>query len=107
MTVTTSFRVSAFLRLCTLSGEAAYVLKRGDETAGAVIVKHARPDGSAVVYARRYDMEGDIIWERATGEAAVSDKEADAYIQRRIKSDADLWAVEVESRADAPPLTDL
>jgi hypothetical protein len=90
-----------------MSGEAAYILKRGDETAGAVIVKHLRPDGTAVVYARRYDIDGDIIWERATGEAPVADKEADAYIDRRVKSDADLWAVEVESRADAPPLTDL
>ena len=107
MSVTTSFRVSAFLRLCTQSGEAAYILKRGDETAGAVIVKHRRPDGTAVVYARRYDIDGDIIWERATGEAPVTDKEADAYIDRRAKSDADLWAVEIESRADAPPLTDL
>jgi hypothetical protein len=90
-----------------MSGEAAYILQRGDETAGAVIVKHLRPDGTAVVYARRYDIDGDIIWERATGEAPVVDKEADAYIDRRVKSDADLWAVEVESRADAPPLTDL
>lgn len=107
MSVTTSFRVSAFLRLCTQSGEAAYVLKRGDETAGAVLVKHLRPDGKAVVYARRYDMDGEIVWERATGEDAVGDKEADAYIDRRVKSDPDLWAVEIESRADAPPLTDL
>lgn len=107
MSVTTSFRVSAFLRMCTMSGEGAYVLNRGDETAGAVIVKHARPDGTAVVYARRYDLEGEIVWERATGEAAVSDKEADSYIQRRVSSDADLWAVEVESKADAPQLTDL
>jgi len=107
MSVTTSFRVSAFLRLCTQSGEAAYVLKRGDETAGAVLVKHLRPDGKAVVYARRYDMDGEIVWERATGDVAVGDKEADAYIHRRVKSDPDLWAVEIESRADAPPLTDL
>jgi len=107
MSVTTSFRVSAFLRLCTQSGEAAYILKRGDETAGAVLVKHARPDRTAVVYARRYDMDNEIVWERATGDAPVSDKEADAYIDRRVKSDADLWAVEIESKADAPPLTDL
>jgi len=107
MSVTTSFRVSAFLRLCTISGEAAYVLKRGDENAGAVIVKHLRPDGTAVVYARRYDIEGEIVWERATGEDPVTDKEADSYIDRRASSDADLWAVEVESRAEAPPLTDL
>lgn len=107
MSVTTSFRVSAFLRMCTMSGEAAYVLKRGDETAGAVLVKHLRPDGTAVVYARRYDLDGEIVWDRATGETPVSDRDADAYIERRVKSDSDLWAVEVESRADAPSLTDL
>jgi len=107
MSVTTSFRVSAFLRLCTQSGEGAYILKRGDETAGAVLVKHARPDRSAVVYARRYDIDGEIVWERATGDTPVSDKEADAYIERRVKSDGDLWAVEIESRAEVPPLTDL
>ncbi len=107
MSITTSFRVSAFLRRCSQSGEGAYILKRGDETAGAVLVKHARPDRTAVVYARRYDIDGDIVWERATGETPVSEKEADAYIDRRVKSDADLWAVEIESRADVPPLTDL
>ena len=107
MSITTSFRVSAFLRRCSQSGEGEYILKRGDETAGAVLVKHARPDRTAVVYARRYDIDGDIVWERATGETPVSEKEADAYIDRRVKSDADLWAVEIESRADVPPLTDL
>lgn len=107
MSVTTSFRVSAFLRQCALGGDAAYLLKRGDETAGAVLVKHVRQDKTAVVYARRYDIDGEIVWDRATGDAAVSEKEADAYIERRTATDTDLWAVEVESRADAPPLTDL
>ncbi len=107
MSVTTSFRVSGFLRLCTLSGEAAYVLKRGDETAGAVIVKHLRPDRTAVVYARRYSMDDEIVWERATGDDPVPEAKADEYINRRTASDADLWAIEVESREETPPLTDL
>lgn len=107
MSITTSFRVSAFLRQCAMSGDAAYLIRRGDETAGAVLVKHVRPDGTSVVYARRYDIEGDIIWDRATGEAPVTEKEADAYCSRRAASDSDLWVLEVESRADAPPLTDL
>lgn len=107
MSVTTSFRVSAFLRLCAMGGNAAYLMKRGDDTAGAVLVKHLRQDGTAVVYARRYDIDGEIVWDRATGDAAVTETEANAYIDRRTASDSDLWAVEVESREDAPPLTDL
>lgn len=107
MSITTSFRVSGFLRLCTMAGEAAYVLKRGDETAGAVIVKHLRPDRTAIVYARRYGMEGDIVWERATGDDPVPESQADDYIARRTASDPDLWAIEIESRAETPPLTDL
>lgn len=90
-----------------MSGDAAYLVRRGDDTAGAVLVKHVRADDTCVVYARRYDMEGDIVWDRATGDAPVSDKEADVYLSRRADSDADLWVLEVESRADAPPLTDL
>ncbi len=107
MAVTTSFRVSAFIRLCNMSGEAAYVLKRGDETAGAVLVKHMRSDGTAAVYARRYGMDGGIVWERATGDMPVPVAQADDYIGRRVKSDSDLWVIEVDSKAETLTLTEL
>jgi hypothetical protein len=52
-------------------------------------------------------MDDEIVWERATGDDPVPEAKADEYINRRTASDADLWAIEVESREETPPLTDL
>lgn len=96
MSLATHMRVSAALQFCNARGEGAYVLRRGDRTAGALIVRHAHRDGTVTVYVRRYAMEGGTVWEPVTA-APVPDAEADAYIDSRAGSDPDLWVIDLET----------
>ena len=74
----------------------AYVLARGDETAGAIAVKCAHLDGSAALWMREWDMATDtrpwLAVERGP------ERDIDAAIARQRARDRDLWVVEIESR---------
>lgn len=88
--------VAAYLRRLSLADIPAYVTVHGDDTAGAVLVKCARLDGTAALYRREWDYETDrrpwVLLE-AGAEAAI-----DTAIRRQRDFDPDLWVVEIESR---------
>jgi len=96
MRLTSGFWVSAYLARLRLAGIPAYVMARGDETAGAVLVKLATLDGRARGYERQFDMAADArIWrEVLAGEEAT----VDAGIAARRKVDRDMWVIEIEDR---------
>lgn len=86
--------VSAYLRRLQLEGIAAYVISRGDDTAGAVLVKLALMNGLARAYTRGFDLETDTrIWQVLV-EGPEGD--VDAAIARQRSFDPDLWVIEVE-----------
>ena len=86
--------VAAYLRRLQLQGIAVYVAARGDDTAGAVLVKLALMDGTAQLWTRGYDLNtGARLWQQmATG----PEPEIDASIARQRNTDPDLWVIEVE-----------
>ncbi len=90
--------VKAYMRRCEASGAAAFVVVHGDDTAGIILIKLNRLDGTATVLSPSRDGEGELIWLRATGPDPVAEGEADAYISRQRRYDPDLWVVEVEDR---------
>lgn len=74
----------------------AYVIRRGDATAGAVLVKCARLDGTATALMRRYDFESDRrLWEVV---AEGPEAEIDQRIASEQRADPDLWVIELENR---------
>ncbi|RNF33624.1 DUF1491 family protein [Paracoccus methylarcula] len=88
--------VSAYLARLGLANIPAYVVAHGDDTAGAVLVKCARLDGSAQLYAREWDFETDIrSWQTV---ADGSEAEIDEAIRRQRGFDPDIWVIEIESR---------
>jgi hypothetical protein len=72
-----------------------YVTVRGDETAGAVIVKCDHLDGTARAFHRSFDVSGGRIWVVLS---EGPEGEVDAALSRERNFDPDLWLVEIESR---------
>lgn len=95
--LTADFWVHAYLARLRLADIPAFVVARGDATAGAVLVKCNTLDGSATLHQRRIDlMTGESAWmELARGPEA----EVDAAIGKQRGFDPDLWVIEVEDRA--------
>ena len=95
--LTAEFWVQAYLARLRLADIPAFVVARGDATAGAVLVKCNTLDGQAVAFQRRTDlMTGQAVWmELARGAEA----DVDAAITRQRGFDPDLWVIEVEDRA--------
>jgi len=100
-------RVSAALQRCHARGEGAYVIRKGDRTAGALLVRHVLPGRTCTLYARRYTMENEAEWQAVSGDDPVSDADADRTVEKRIASDPDLWVIEVETGDIAALLTGL
>ncbi len=74
----------------------AYVMGRGDDTAGAVLVKCATLDGKAKAYQRSFDpMTGARTWMTL---AEGDETDVDAAVARQRSYDPDLWVIEVEDR---------
>ena len=105
----TEFWVQAYRARLEQMNIPAFVTSRGDATAGAVLVKLNRLDGSAQVYQRSYDLLNDT---RTWVVLSEGDEGAvDAAITRQRATDPDLWVIEVEDRAgrhllDAPGLSE-
>ncbi|MEZ5798949.1 MAG: DUF1491 family protein [Paracoccaceae bacterium] len=89
--------VAAYLARLRLAAIPAYLARRGDETAGAVVVKLATLDGRARAYARRWDFQSDS---RPWAVLAEGEEPAvDAALAREAARDPDLWVIEIEDRA--------
>ena len=94
--LTANFWVRAYLNRLRLANIPAYVLARGDPTAGAVLVKLATLDGQARLYERIFDPMADR--RRWVERGAAPEAEIDALIDRDRSRDRDLWVIEVEDR---------
>ena len=104
--VKTSIWVAALIRRAELSGASAFVARKGEADAGAVIVKIALLDGHARVWSSTYGRDGQRRWMKATGAEVVPDADAEAYVARARTRDADLWVVEIEDREGRDFLTE-
>jgi hypothetical protein len=94
--------VSAFLRRCMVQGIFGAVVRKGAEEAGAVYVIVNHLDGTCHLFGpapgASHDEEGERLW---VEEIAPPKGPADAMIilERRARSDPDIWIVEVEDRS--------
>ena len=91
------FWVRAYLARLQAAHIPAYVVARGDPTAGAVLVKLATLDGQGRLYQRSFDlMTGARTWVVL---AEGPEADVDAAVLRQRRTDPDLWVIEIESRA--------
>jgi hypothetical protein len=95
--LTSDMWVSAYLARLRLVGIPAFVVARGDASAGAVLVKLATLDGQARAFQRSFDLRADArVWVVL---AEGAEAEVDAVLTRERERDRDLWVIEVEDRA--------
>lgn len=107
--LTAEFWVQAYLTRLRLSDIPAFVVVRGDNTAGAVLIKLNTLDGTATAFQRSFDlMSGERSWVVL---AEGQEPEVDVALAKQRSFDPDLWIVEVEDRQgrhllDEPGLKD-
>lgn len=99
----TDLWVRAHLRRCFATGIAAYVVRRGDQHGGTVLLKLNRLDQGCDVLSQTRDLDGRLGWMPAFATGPVSESEADAYIARAVQRDPDLWVLEIEDRDGRHP----
>lgn len=94
--LTTEIWIAAYLTRCRLATIPAFIVKKGDATAGAVLVKLNTLDGQAKCFQRSFDlMSGERRWiVLAEGDEA----DVDASIGKQRSFDPDLWVIEIEDR---------
>lgn len=96
--LTAGIWVRALIRRVEAAGAAAFVVRKGDETAGMVLVKVSTLDGQASVFSPSTGLDGGRLWLRATGAAPVAESEAESYVARQLTYDPDIWVIEIEDR---------
>jgi len=90
--------VRAIIRRAEVAGAAAFVVKKGGEEAGAILLKIARLDGTSMVLSQARRGEGELVWVKPLGDSA-DDAAASKYFEKQMRYDPDLWIVEIEDRA--------
>lgn len=93
--LTAEFWVHAYLRRLNLANIPAFVVHKGDPTAGAVLIKSNPLDGNATLFHRTYNGEGQRIWSELN---AGAEPKMDGIITRQRQFDPDLWVIEVEDQ---------
>lgn len=95
------FWVAAHLRRCAVAGVDAVLRRRGSAEAGAIFVKLDRLDGTATLYGPApQSLLEDADERRFTPVLTdVAAEQVEARMRRELGFDADLWLIEIESRA--------
>jgi hypothetical protein len=102
--------VKAYLRRCAVAGIDAGLLRRGDVDAGAIYIKVSRLDGTAALFgpapAGMDEVHEERRWRACFDREAVTEADADAYLERQIEFDPDVWIVSVDDSQGRHALED-
>ncbi len=88
--------VQSQLRLCDIRFISAMVIKKGDPDAGSVLLKLNRFEEGCAAFVTVTTMDGERGWMHGLKEGFVPEGQCDAYIQRQMERDPDLWVLEIE-----------
>ena len=91
--------VDALMRRAQVAGASAFVLQRGEESRGDVLIKVADLRGGARAYVPRTSMEGTRVFvDLETQGVGPEEAGVDEYVGRARDRDRDLWVIEIEDR---------
>jgi hypothetical protein len=89
--------VRALIRRAEVEGASAFIVRKGAEEAGAVILTVSRLDGHCLLLNQARDGKGALVWARPLGDW-VDEARARLWLEKQIKFDPDLWILEIEDR---------
>ncbi len=89
--------VRALIRRAEVAGASAFIVRKGAEEAGAVILTVSRLDGTCLLLNQTRDGKGDLVWAQPLGDWCEETR-ARAWLDKQVRFDPDLWIVEIEDR---------
>jgi hypothetical protein len=89
--------VRALIRRAEVAGASAFIVRKGAEEAGAVILTLSRLDGTCLLLNQARNGKGELVWARPLGDWGDEAK-ARTWLDKQIRFDPDLWIVEIEDR---------
>jgi hypothetical protein len=87
--------VAMALRMAERDGRFGLVARHGDDDAGGILLVLRGREG-CVVCTQVRAADGEAAWLRGTGPDPVAAEAAEAYVQRQLRVDPDLWVVEID-----------
>ena len=104
----TSLFVEGHLATLTAKGTFYYFIQKGNPSSGLLLLKLNGLKGHVRLLVQERDfMEDTLVWANALDEETVEESKADAYIQRAISRDPDLWVLEIEGTEMNNPFTEI
>jgi hypothetical protein len=93
----TKLRVNALVRAAQAAGDFAVVVRKGEESAGQLLLLARQRNGLIQVYNRTMNSRGDYSWTIAATAQEPDTQAVDDYLERQQRYDPDLWIVELDT----------
>ncbi len=83
------------IRMAATHGDFAMVLRKGDDTSGTILLQTQFRGHNFMLYERITDFEGQMKWQPIVLPNLGDEHSISDYLQKRMKSDPDLWVIEL------------
>ena len=95
--IKTAIQIKAIIRRAEVAGAQAFLIRRGQEDAGALFLKISRLDGTLTILNQARRGDGELIWTKPLGDN-IDESSASQYLEKQLRFDPDLWILEIEDR---------
>lgn len=93
--------VEGKIRELSANGVGVYVLHKGERMNGLLLLKiHSETSGYFQLLTQQRNLDGNLEWISVFSENDAKEEQVDAYIERSIDRDPDLWVIEVEDSSN-------
>jgi len=104
MLLSTDIWAGALVRRVEQAGSFAFIARKGHRQFGAVLVKVLNLKTRDAYVLREAQTGEDTVWMRPV--ETVDEPDIDAWIERQLRYDPDLWVIEIEDSAGRHFLTE-
>ncbi|APG61748.1 hypothetical protein LPB140_01660 [Sphingorhabdus lutea] len=93
-------KVQALVKLANAHGDHATVLKKGDESAGEIILITAKNGQNIGLYTYIMDVNGHHIWQEKFIQDIDKVNKIEDWVLKRKNIDPDIWVIELDIADD-------